>query len=311
MIDCRKEKINFIWLLFLSITVATVLMVVPAFAALNNEGAYQLLKEEKSPVVLSLPTGEREILMAILAMKNNRSSEVIALLNSPKVGHDKMVSRLRAEAYRRKSVEAALRSGKYAHSVSDDISQLKNVVIDLTAADLRLQRFVERLNKSNSPQLSNTPVKVAAVQVQLKRHRSHHKGATLLASVKQAINRWRKDWQSLKADVYLAHYHGQFVTSKYNLALWSEYKRRVNGKKRFIHVAVSDIRLIGEPVQIAQGKAVLVEFSQRYTSSNYASDSRKRLFLVRQQDAQPWKILSEGDGSLTMAAVDSLLNKGR
>ncbi|PIP01796.1 MAG: SPOR domain-containing protein [Zetaproteobacteria bacterium CG12_big_fil_rev_8_21_14_0_65_54_13] len=293
---------NFLPLL-IALLVCPLLAAMPAFAALSHQQAYQMLKDGRTTAVRQLPPGEREILMATLALEANHSSEAIELLNSPIVGKDPVAARLRAEAYRRKSIQAANRAGKYAHSVSADIGKLEHAGIELESARLRLQTFIDQVDRA-----SRQPVAAAVAPVVVKPARAVTQPVVVaaaisvkpvLASVRQAVESWVRDWESLDADAYLGHYHAQFSTSEYNLASWSAYKRRVNANKRYIRVGISQLKLIGGPVQIAQGEAVLVSFTQKYESSNYATNSIKRLYLVRDGADQPWLILSEGGRHLS------------
>ncbi len=119
------------------------------------------------------------------------------------------------------------------------------------------------------------------------------KRASLLSSVTSALKQWQKDWSSLDTEAYLGHYHQAFRSGKRNLAEWKRYKRRVNGSKSFIEVSLSDITLIHDPNRWPEGEVVVAEFKQHYRSNNYQDVSRKRIYLVRADAAEPWKLLIE------------------
>lgn len=119
------------------------------------------------------------------------------------------------------------------------------------------------------------------------------KRQALLASVKAALESWRKDWTSLDTAAYLSHYSDRFRSGKYNLAGWKRYKQRVNANKSFIDVSFSDLTLIHDPSSWPEGEVVVAEFDQDYRSSNYADKSRKRLYLARKDKTSEWKILIE------------------
>lgn len=294
---------NFLSLL-LALIVCHLFMVTPVSAApgqeISHEQAYQMLKEGSDPLVRRLPQGEREILMATLALENNRSSEAIELLSSPNVGKDPVAARLRAEAYRRKSIQAAIRAGKYAHAVSADIDKLEHAGIELESASLRLQAFIDQIDGVAPPKpvaavavAKPAPVvPVAAVPAVAT--------LPLLESVRQSVESWRRDWASRNTDAYLAHYHAQFTAGNRDLAAWSAYKRRVNGNKTYIRIAISNFKVVGGPIQVAQGEAVLVAFTQKYESNNYSANSLKKLYMVRAQPGDPWLILSEGGRNLSL-----------
>jgi len=120
--------------------------------------------------------------------------------------------------------------------------------------------------------------------------------ATRLAlrdSVLKAVNHWAKAWSSQDHAAYIALYDPRFHHQRYDFNGWSRYKKRVNGNKKFIKVALSDITLIHDPQRWAEGEVVVAEFNQDYRSSNLNSKGRKRLYLVRQHTDSPWKILIE------------------
>lgn len=304
---------NFLSLL-LALIVCHLSIIAPALAAsaakISHEQAYQMLKKDSAPLVRSLPQGEREILMATVALENNRSSEAIELLSSPNVGKDPVAARLRAEAYRRQSIQAAIRAGKYAHAVSADIGKLEHAGIELESATLRLQAFIDQVSSAHAPQRVAVakPSPVARTVTAPAAAVPAAASVSLLQSVRQSVERWRRDWASLNTDAYLAHYHAQFSAGGRDLAAWSAYKRRVNGNKTYIHINISNLRIVGGPIQVAQGEAVLVAFTQKYESSNYSANSLKKLYLVRARPGDPWLILSEGGRNLSLGrAIDRRL----
>jgi len=119
------------------------------------------------------------------------------------------------------------------------------------------------------------------------------KQQALLSSVQNSIQTWVQDWQSLDSDAYLSHYHEKFRSGKYNLKRWVSYKKRVNARKSFIEVQLNDISIIHDPNLWPEGEIVMVEFTQKYRSSNYSDTGTKRLYLARNNPDQTWKILIE------------------
>ncbi len=115
----------------------------------------------------------------------------------------------------------------------------------------------------------------------------------LADSVRAALQAWSRDWSSRDVDAYLAHYHPNFHSETRDLAAWSAYKRRVNTSKSYIHVALDDFTIIRVPDQKGFAEVVVAEFNQNYQSDNYADLSRKRLYLVRDRQNGPWRILLE------------------
>jgi len=255
-------------------------------ATMSKQKAYQLLKAGDSTRVRSLAPGEREILLAKLALDAGKTSEAIRILSSLNMKEYPLAAVIRAEAYRQQSVAAARRAGHYAHAVSGDISKLQKARFNtgLTQAEKRLQAFMRGHATSRPVSIRHTS---AASTSQSK----------LPDSVRQAINAWRKDWESLNADAYLSHYHPDFRTDKHDYTSWSNYKRRVNSRKTYISIQLSDVKILRGPERIAQGEAILVTFKQQYKSSNYAANSRKQLYLVRRNAGDQWLILYEGEAS--------------
>ncbi len=117
--------------------------------------------------------------------------------------------------------------------------------------------------------------------------------ADLLASIQSSLQTWEQDWESLDAEAYLSHYHENFRSGKRNLKSWKRYKKRVNGNKKFIHVNLDDMTIIHDPTTWQEGEIVVVEFKQRYQSSNYSDTGKKRLYLTRVNPTTPWQILIE------------------
>ncbi len=252
--------------------------------SMNKQQAYRLLKADDSNLVSSLPAGEREILLARIALDAGHTDEAIRLLSSGAVKQIPLAALIRAEAYRRQSVEAARRAGHYAHAVSGDIGKLQKARLNgaLDEAERRLQAFMDSHAVTQSDRAS--PAAAATIA---------HAG--LSESIHQMLNSWRRDWESRNADRYLGHYHPDFRTKKYDFVSWSRYKRRINSRKKYIKVHLSHVRIRRGPEHIAQGEAVLVTFNQHYQSSNYSANSRKQLYLVRQHNGGAWLILFEGD----------------
>jgi len=115
----------------------------------------------------------------------------------------------------------------------------------------------------------------------------------LLNSVQSAVKAWKGDWESLDARAYLSHYHQRFRSGKRDLKSWSRSKRRANLHKRYIHLELSDFTIIHNPARVREGEVVLVEFDQRYRSNNFSGFTRKRLYLVRKNYRDAWRILVE------------------
>lgn len=116
---------------------------------------------------------------------------------------------------------------------------------------------------------------------------------SLLESVRRDIEAWRNDWTSLDIDAYLSHYHSGFRSGKRDLEAWKRYKHRVNTGKTYVDISFRDMTIVHDPNRWPEGEVVVAEFDQYYRSNNYADIGRKRLYLARDSDNSPWKILLE------------------
>ncbi|PJA31628.1 MAG: hypothetical protein CO187_08380 [Zetaproteobacteria bacterium CG_4_9_14_3_um_filter_53_7] len=115
----------------------------------------------------------------------------------------------------------------------------------------------------------------------------------LIDSVRNDIETWRRDWGSLNTDSYLTHYHRNFRSGERDLDAWRSYKQRVNANKSFVDVTFANMTVMHDPNRWPEGEMVVAEFDQHYRSSNFADQGRKRLYLARDSETQPWKILLE------------------
>ncbi len=108
-----------------------------------------------------------------------------------------------------------------------------------------------------------------------------------------AIDAWRRDWESLNLERYLAHYAEDFWAPGFDLAGWQRRKRQVFAGKTFQTIRIEDLTLLAYPRRNPDAPAVVVaRFTQDYRSNNYQSRVRKRLYLKRINGR--WKIWYEG-----------------
>ena len=108
-------------------------------------------------------------------------------------------------------------------------------------------------------------------------------------ALKDAIEQWRRDWESLNTDTYLSHYAKNFDGDGLNLRQWSERKRSVNAGKSWAKIALSNISMFRYP---GKEDMVVVTFDQDYKSSNLTGNMKKRLYWIK--DGARWKIVDEG-----------------
>lgn len=112
-----------------------------------------------------------------------------------------------------------------------------------------------------------------------------------------AIEKWRRDWESLNIERYLAHYHQEFNGDGVKLAEWSSRKRQVNTAKEWVKVGVNNVSMLRYP---GKEDMVVVTFDQDYRSSNLATVAKKKQYWVRTpstggKNSRPgsWKIIEE------------------
>lgn len=103
------------------------------------------------------------------------------------------------------------------------------------------------------------------------------------------VEAWRRDWESLDADRYLAHYSPEFSAEGKNLAAWSAQKRRVSAGKEWVKVDLSNVSVFLDPAREA---TAVVTFDQQYSSNNLENRMKKRQYW--KQEGGAWKIVFEG-----------------
>ena len=104
-----------------------------------------------------------------------------------------------------------------------------------------------------------------------------------------AIERWRKDWESLDTDRYLSHYGTNFNADRQDRKSWGEQKRSVNAGKKWVKIGVERVSMFLYP---GHENLAVVTFDQKYSSSNLNNDMRKRQYWIRENGG--WKIIYEG-----------------
>ena len=114
---------------------------------------------------------------------------------------------------------------------------------------------------------------------------------TVRLDLGQALEGWRRDWESLHTDNYLKHYSAQFSNGKQKVDAWAEHKYRVNAGKTWLKVKIDNVSMFYYP---GASDLAVVTFDQDYNSSNLAGQSRKRQYWKKESSG--WKIVYEGAG---------------
>lgn len=104
-----------------------------------------------------------------------------------------------------------------------------------------------------------------------------------------AIEQWRRDWESLDFERYIAHYSPEFRSGNQDYVAWKARKRAVNAGKQTVKVTLTKINVFDYP---GEENLVQVGFYQEYVSDNYEGGMHKRQYW-RREDGR-WRIVYEG-----------------
>lgn len=108
--------------------------------------------------------------------------------------------------------------------------------------------------------------------------------------LRQTIESWRQDWESLDTQAYLAHYsRDKFNFGRDDYSAWAKRKAQINAAKSFIQVEMEIDSLFLYP---GETDMFVVQYKQRYLSNNYAGEARKQQFWQRDPEGQ-WRIIYE------------------
>lgn len=106
---------------------------------------------------------------------------------------------------------------------------------------------------------------------------------------KGEMEAWRRDWESLDSDRYLAHYSRRLNANGQDYNTFSAQKRAVNAGKSALQVRLSNISMFRYP---GKEDLVVVTFTQDYRSNNLVNVMRKRQYW--QLEEGQWRIVHEG-----------------
>jgi len=102
------------------------------------------------------------------------------------------------------------------------------------------------------------------------------------------LERWRMDWESGDTERYLSNYAHGFRTDGGDRGRWAAGKRRINARKAWISLALSEVSVYRDPS--APG-LLAVNFAQDYRSSNFSERIRKTQHWALEEGR--WKIVYE------------------
>ena len=107
-------------------------------------------------------------------------------------------------------------------------------------------------------------------------------------NLSNALDQWRKDWESRDTNKYLSHYSASFRTGTQDVQSFGTSKQKVNAGKTWIKVGLSQVSLMLYP---ERPDFALVSFVQEYQSNNLNDRTVKRQFWSRENGR--WKIIHE------------------
>ena len=99
------------------------------------------------------------------------------------------------------------------------------------------------------------------------------------------LKSWKNAWESKDIDAYIEHYHPAYRDQSMDLGAFRAYKKKLNGKYRYIRVYLSDISFCSHQDQL------LCTFNQFYVSDLNEFYSRKTQYWKKNKGV--WKIVDE------------------
>ena len=108
-------------------------------------------------------------------------------------------------------------------------------------------------------------------------------------ALNNAIDDWRKDWESRDTDRFMRHYSKKFQSGKQGFDDFARQKRQVNAGKEWIKVQTNNLSVFRNP---GREEFVVVTFEQDYRSNNLSNQMKKRQYWIHEDGV--WKIIYEG-----------------
>jgi serine/threonine protein phosphatase PrpC len=111
-------------------------------------------------------------------------------------------------------------------------------------------------------------------------------------SINAFLEKWKSAWEKTAGkapnmNTYISFYSRDFLSRGMNRDAWKKDKSSKGSRKQWIRVGIERIK-ISEP---SEDNTVKVSFFQKYSSSNYSSQSEKVLILKKENNE--WKIYRE------------------
>ncbi|CAG0952136.1 hypothetical protein MTYP_00251 [Methylophilaceae bacterium] len=105
-----------------------------------------------------------------------------------------------------------------------------------------------------------------------------------------ALETWRRDWESQATDRYLSHYSRDFFSQSTDYDGWEKHKRKVQAAKPEVEIRLSNVSMLRYPN--SKQEMAVVNFEQSFKSNHLDNRMRKRQYWVLENNR--WKIMYEG-----------------
>ena len=113
--------------------------------------------------------------------------------------------------------------------------------------------------------------------------------ANLRGELEDAMEAWKRDWESLDTNRYLSHYSRTFTSGREDYNRFAQQKRNINAGKRWTKVKLERVSIFLYP---GKERLAVVTFDQDYSSSNASNRMRKRQYWFKEPAG--WRIVYEG-----------------
>lgn len=107
-------------------------------------------------------------------------------------------------------------------------------------------------------------------------------------SLNEAIEAWRRDWESLDVDRLLSHYAKDFRNGRVDRDGWAQQAQQFNRGRNALVVAIDKLSMFRNP---GKDELVVVTFEQTLRGKGLTDTQRKRQYWVREGGS--WKIAYE------------------
>jgi len=223
--------------------------------------------------------------LAILLLNTGRTDEAIAVLEQAVISSPgyRITQKNRSELYSYLATQAYDKAlGSDQQSIMPELELIQTIFQPVKIIEKEIEKEVEKVVIKEvfieKPQL---------VESQQESEAASRKGIS--RHIKQQLSGWSRAWSKGDFDHYIKFYSSDFIPSdaRKSYAEWKNIRRARLRFTKGVNVEIEQIRVFVED----QGKYVLVEFIQNYSSTSYSDKVLKQMYMQNLQDN--WLILSE------------------